>query len=301
MRKPLIVILALVILLAPALGRAQESLHLATLDVNLWPEYDLPSMLVIYNFTLPANTSLPVDVHFRIPISVGQAFGFGYYPDDGTTIPVQENYGQRADGSWLIVSFTMRSLNGTLEYYDASLTASNGLHRFEYLWPGDYAVDDLSIILQQPVLAQNVQLSTPAESTFRGSNGLLYHRVHVGKLLEGATYSLALDYEKSSPRLSVENMGVEPASPMPEDNPTPWFSWLVASLGVALIVGGVVWYMWLLRRTRAAGKFRRHRRMAEPDARIMPADDGLYCHQCGRRASSGDRFCRACGTALRVE
>jgi hypothetical protein len=27
----------------------------------------------------------------------------------------------------------------------------------------------------------------------------------------------------------------------------------------------------------------------------------LYCHECGTRAQTGDRFCRVCGSKLRVE
>lgn len=301
MRKLLFVVFSLLVLLTPVLGRAQETIRLASLQINLWPEYDKPEMLVIYNFDLPAGTSLPVDMHFRIPISVGQAFGFGYYPDDDGTMPVQENYSQSVDGGWLIVSFTMRSLRGTLEYYDASLTASNALHRFEYLWPGDYGVDDLAIILQQPALAQNVQLSTPATNTYTGNNGLVHHQVDVGKLPEGATYSLVIDYEKASPRLSVENMGVEPASPLPEEKPMSGLPWLVALLAAVLIVGGIAGYLFLLRRTRTVDKFRRHRHAVEQTATLASSADGIYCHQCGRRAAAGDRFCRACGTALRVE
>ena len=35
---------------------------------------------------------------------------------------------------------------------------------------------------------------------------------------------------------------------------------------------------------------------------VLSAENGnndIFCHRCGKRAASGDRFCRSCGTKLR--
>ncbi|HEX6268955.1 MAG TPA: zinc ribbon domain-containing protein, partial [Anaerolineales bacterium] len=45
---------------------------------------------------------------------------------------------------------------------------------------------------------------------------------------------------------------------------------------------------------RSGARRRRSQRMQE-------AKNGHYCHECGARAQPGDRFCRTCGSRLRVE
>ena len=56
------------ILVFPAsLASAQSDITLPLVSVQLWPEYDQPSMLVITDFEIPAETALPVNLTFRIP------------------------------------------------------------------------------------------------------------------------------------------------------------------------------------------------------------------------------------------
>src|ERR1700690_2042193 len=51
----------------PFSAYAQSAISFSTLQVELRPEYDQPSMLLIYDFQLADGVSLPVDVTFRIP------------------------------------------------------------------------------------------------------------------------------------------------------------------------------------------------------------------------------------------
>ena len=51
----------------PFAAQAQNPIKLSTLQVQLWPEYDQPSMLVIYDFKLPEDVKLPVSVSMSFP------------------------------------------------------------------------------------------------------------------------------------------------------------------------------------------------------------------------------------------
>ena len=66
----LIIILIACTPLLPAL--AQSEVKLSSMEVDLWPEYDRPNVLVIYRITLPPTTTLPVDLSFRIPAAAGE-------------------------------------------------------------------------------------------------------------------------------------------------------------------------------------------------------------------------------------
>jgi hypothetical protein len=77
--------------------------------------------------------------------------------------------------------------------------------------------------------------------------------------------------------------------------------WILGILGVALIVGGGLWY-WQSGKQSATDKSRRRRRTARLKVSDeTAAGDEVYCQNCGKRASVGDRFCRTCGTKLRIE
>jgi hypothetical protein len=88
----------------------------------------------------------------------------------------------------------------------------------------------------------------------------------------------------------------------------PWVLGIVL-LGIVLVVGlwfgmpyivsGGLYQSLFGRKTSAVDK-RRRRRLPVNVTGGKTALEGAYCHQCGRRASPGDRFCRSCGTRLRT-
>ncbi len=308
-QKWILVILLGCLLILPTAARGQSDLKLAALQIDLWPEYDRPDALVIYSFSLTADTTLPASVTFRIP-AAAQLNGYGYYAEDGGR-PVQDGYTQRVEGDWLYATFIMRSLRGTLEYYDASLVTDGTKRSFTYQWPADYAAADLQIIVQQPLDATDLSLSASADQPQVGSDGLMYYRVGAGALNAGQTYRLDLTYQKSSTRLSAENMQVQPVSPLPENNSWQALPWILGILGAGLIVGGIGWY-WMVSRRTDSHQSRKRRRPAKDAAakdaatkdvaaKDAAANEAVYCHQCGRRATAGDRFCRSCGSQLRIE
>ena len=50
---------------------AQNDITFAGLEIDLWPEYDRPDMLVIYRITLDNSVKLPAQLTLRIPAAVG--------------------------------------------------------------------------------------------------------------------------------------------------------------------------------------------------------------------------------------
>src|SRR5689334_19206537 len=55
------------LLLFPFSAQAQSGIILDSLKISLWSEYDQPTMLVIYDFKLSADTKLPVSVKIAFP------------------------------------------------------------------------------------------------------------------------------------------------------------------------------------------------------------------------------------------
>ncbi len=299
MRK-LILAALLVVLLLPARAQAQSAIQLDSTIVQLWPEFDKPDMLVIYDFTLSAGTALPRDLDFRIPAEAEVAVvAVGQTRDTVTDQGIVHE--ERVDGAWKVV--TIKSVGGPavrLEFYDR-LQVNGSARHYVYTWPGDYATSNLTAIFQQPVDATDLILDPAAGSNQADSNGLVYYQVNFAALAAGKTARLTVDYQKTTDRLSKSLTLVEPSAPL-DNNAQGRFSlsaympWLVGGAGFLLIVVGLVIGLNYWRGTgQRSGGRKRH----APKREDGEADQAHYCPQCGKRAQPADQFCRTCGTRLR--
>jgi hypothetical protein len=312
MRKlsnPLPVILSLLFaisFLMPA--RAQGEVKLSSLGVDLWPEYDKPTVLVIYHITLPASITLPVDLSFRIPAAAGEpsAVAVRQMTAEGQPSLFTIPYKRQVNGEWGVISLTATMPEVQLEYYDPGLVKQDEARQFEYRWPGDYAVDSLNVQVQQPVGASEMSLSPASGAAITGNDGLAYFKKDVGALKAGQAFSLKVNYKKSGDELSAASLQIQPSAPVTSITPgqntvMSILPWLLGALGLALIGGGGAWYYFSGRKKQENGSRPPRRRRSAAQAEPEEVEGFIYCHQCGKRASPGDRFCRTCGSKLRVE
>ena len=67
MPKWLVLTLLLGLILLPTSAGAQSEPKMEQINIELWSEYDQPSMLVIYEFVVSQETPLPAEVTLRFP------------------------------------------------------------------------------------------------------------------------------------------------------------------------------------------------------------------------------------------
>lgn len=291
-------------------AQAQGTVTLASAEVDLWPEYDRPNTLVIYHMTLSAQISPPVELSVRIPARVGDPHAVAVRQADGGLFSVV--YDRVVQGDWALITFTATSPDVQLEYYDPNLVKQDSARHFEFQWPGDYAVDSLVISVQQPLGASDMRISPGMGSGQTRQDGLVYYTAEVGALKAGEQFSVTLDYTKTSDELSASTLTVEPSAPITDTTPGRMsvmqaLPWVLGGLGLVLILGGGIWYWQSGRRSSSQENKRRRRKTPTPAS--DPAVSGNetldrefdYCPECGKRAGPNDRFCRVCGTRLRVE
>lgn len=303
MIKFLAVIFFVLILLFPAGTLAQDQAPLSVVEVDLWPEFDRPSMLVIYHITLSSQVNLPYQMEIRIPLEAGSPHAVAVRQPGGGLISIP--YQQVAEPGWTRIIFQATTPEVQLEYYDPSLTKQDSLRTYEYIWPGDYAVSSFEVEVQRPEDATEMQIKPGMVSAHQGDDGLTYYSMNVGPLDEGQVFEIAIEYQKETDKLSVNDMPVEPSAPLegsfPGDASIPnILPVLLGILGFVLIAGGAFWY-WQsgLRKDGPQKDNRRRRKAAAPVLAGDASDRQVYCHQCGKRALPGDQFCRACGTQLK--
>jgi hypothetical protein len=304
MIRKLLLLLILLGFTMPA--AAQQAITFSTVEVDLWPEFDQPEMLVIYHLTLSSEVSLPANVTIQIPTHVGEPHAVAVRQADGALFTVQ--FQRTVRDQWADISLTATTPDIQLEYYDPNLQKDGNLRTFTFQWPGNSQVDSLLINVQQPFSATNVQIDPALGAGILRSDGLTYYSGDVISYLGSSVFELKISYEKSNDDLSVMDIQVQPSSPIDEtitgqsEPVQTYLPWLLGGLGVLLIVGGGVWYWQSGRRQPAKSKPRERRRAdAAASQPVLDETNQIYCHQCGKRAGAGDRFCRVCGTRLRSD
>ena len=297
MRKWLILALLFGFLLFPSHTGAQGGIKLDSMSIDLWPEFDRPSMLVIQQFVLSEETSLPATVTLR-------------FPTEGNLVAVavesngelfNKNFsGPAEQGDWQAITINVDSYDPhRVEYYQP-LTRDGNTRQFQYQWFGDYYVEEFAVSVLVP--GDSTELTTDPvlqNITTTQDGSAISGTVTKNDLRMGNSFRFELEYQRTSDTLTDQSQSnqIQPSDPVSEDTPgrvsITNLPLIIGAFGLALI-GIALFSYW--RSTQTAESKPRKRRH---QARIDPVDEA-YCHECGARANPGDRFCRTCGSRLRA-
>lgn len=294
-KKWLLFIFLSIFLIAPITASAQGEIKFDNLTVQLWPEFDQPAMLVIYDFTLAEGTSLPVDVNLRFPKDAN-IIAVAYQDSSGLLNAAFQ--GPVEEGEWQVLTVTVDTQTTyRIEYY-AALTISGAQRDYDYLWPGDYGVGTFDASVRVPVDTTNITTApVMTETTATGSEERILAWT-ANDLKAGQQVPITLTYNKTSDRLSTAGQPVQAGtvddSTQGRVSLSNYLPYILGGLGVVLIVAGGL-YFWQTSQGKPEPRKRHH----------TPSDNNeggdVYCSQCGNRAKAGDRFCRSCGTRIRKE
>jgi hypothetical protein len=307
MRRWLIVLMMVSLFVGLSSARAvqaQSAIEFDSIQVDLWPEYDRPEVLVIYRMTLSGTTSLPAQISMRIPAAAGQPYNVANQDVDGMLYLL--DYDLVLEGDWLRVSFTTPTPTLQIEFYDAGIRKDGNLRNYDFKWAADYQVNTLTVKVQKPFNATDFNLMPQMGSAQQEGNGLFYYTTIVGTVDVATPVSLSFSYNKPDDQLSVNLMPVQASTPVEAPGTqVDWSAilpWILGGVGLLVIAFGAFWFWKTGRKSASPGGSRRHR-PASPETRPQTNGDGgtVFCHACGKRAGPGDAFCRACGSRLRVE
>jgi hypothetical protein len=315
---------------------AQTTPHLASLVIDIWPEYDRQATaLVIYRGQFAADAPVPERVTIRIPASAGEPSAVASPPVGSESAPIRQwteliaakKVTTATSGDWIEVTFSPPTRLFNLEFYDKLNTVTFD-RRYTVTWPGDYAADAATLNVREPTGATNFQ-STPALPVgITDDEGLVAHQLDLGALDAGQVLTISLSYHREDKRTSVEALQLVTPAPTPAPAPGPaaavssqWPLIIALAVGLALIVGGVVWYVRSQRvetfrpyqpprysRTKGRRSVRTSRAprsrprptaaatvtLAEPDE-----DASSFCTQCGNSLRPDDVFCSRCGARVK--
>jgi hypothetical protein len=296
LRAFILTLLAGIVPLVNPAASAQSAVRLEQLQVDLWPEFDQPDVLVIYRGRLPADTPLPVILTLHLPPGVLEPHAVAY--DDGTGNLLVPTYSTVDTEEGRAVTMEIPTANFQMEYYD-SLTRDEGQRRYTFTWPGDYAVGEFSVLLLAPPGATDVQTDPDLTPVQRGSDAFSYVG-SLGELRDGQEVQVTFSYQTAA-----EGTNVLTGPTQVQDDSTNTLLLVGAALGVLLLVIGAA--LWYTRRSssRSARKPvggerpQRATRRASGAQRSSGSAPVAFCTQCGEPLQAGDRFCGHCGEPVK--
>lgn len=311
MRKWFFVFVLVSLFLLPLPVYGQNPVMITSLRVDIRPEYDNPRtegdclrVLVMYDIEL-AQDALGASISLRIPAVAGAPFALANGADPVTLNNLE--YQRSVRGDWAYISFSSPLPYIRLEYYDDTILLGEGDARsFNYVWPGDYEVAAMSVLVGQPSDATQMQISPGQWKGQVNTDGLTIYQTEIGQVPQGEEIEIKINYLRSRLDCTATQLVPQSTGSLPQvtTDGVQWqqyIPWVLGILGAIMLGGGLFWY-WKTGRQGQVSKARSQRpRPAPPASEALPAagtEQGGYCHQCGNRTAATDRFCRVCGARL---
>jgi hypothetical protein len=290
MKRRYFFLLLLIMLMLPSTGHAQDKVTtIDSLAVEIWPDYDRASVLVLLTGTLLADAKLPASITLPFPAAAQLNAVARIDGSDGEMKDIVD-FTQAPDE----ITFVTTDLQFRVEYY-FPYTIDNDHHTFTFRWSADLSVNNFQIRVQQPKSATSLATVPGILDVAKEADGFTYHAFPIKSVPAGQLFSVTVDYTMDSDQLSVAGLtssGVqESASPLTAKGKAG-INWSI----VVVVVGGVIILIVLVWEitARRAGSTGSERHQAESKSKTP----SRYCTNCGNPTAKEDKFCSKCGSAL---
>lgn len=281
-------LLAIVPLLAFGASAAKDAsmrapARFASLQIDIWPEYDRKAALVILRGELAVDTVLPAALSLRIPASSGGPNAVAYASAaDGQLLNLA--YERIDSGEFITLRLHTPQRHVHVEFYEP-IVVGVADRSYTYVWPGDLAVERLAVSLQEPAGTSSVSVQPVLSPAGTGANGLLYRAAQLGAFAAGKQLPIEIRYTKTDTRTSVEILGKSASASsagLPAGAGGTLSAWpvMLAFAAALAAAAGAAW-LWLRRRRKAQGSG--------------------FCPQCGGVLAAGSRYCAKCGARVAPE
>jgi hypothetical protein len=230
---------------------------------------------------------LPAEIALRIPAGSGGPAAVAYAAEESgklLNLPHQDE----AAGEFIVVRMQPPQRFFHLEFYDRMAT-DKPQREYRYAWPGDAAVERVSVLVKEPAAASNFTAQPKLDLMGQSPDGLTHRAAQLGALKAGEPLAIEVRYTKTDTRPSTEILGAGAgaAAPAAQQAPQPqqpvWPLVLIGG-GALVLVGALSVMAW-------------RRRRATAPAGVSAS--GKFCPKCGHATKADDRFCANCGAALR--
>jgi len=293
MKRKSSMLIMLFMLMPMGTGFAQNSVSVIdALNIEIWPDYDKASVLVLMTGTLPGGTRFPASVTLPLPPAAQLNAVARIDSKDGN---MKDDIFSSTDPPGTL-TFITPDLQFRVEYY-LPYTVNKNQRSFDYTWLAAVTVNNFQLRVQRPISAITLTTEPATANVVRSGDGLDYHTFPARAVPAGQPFSLHVDYKMTSAQLSATslpppNTGIQtPALPAP---PGTGFgiNWALAAVvsGGLIIIGVLIWQI---------ARRRPWLNIRQPiDSRVEKQSRAEFCRNCGEPIDESDRFCSGCGSEL---
>ena len=286
-------LIMLFMLMPMATGFAQNPVSVIdALNIEIWPDYDKASVLVLLTGTLPGGTRFPASVTLPLPPAAQLNAVARIDSKDGN---MKDDIFSSTDPPGTL-TFITPDFRFRVEYY-LPYTINKNQRSFDYTWLAAVTVNNFQLRVQRPTSAITLNTEPATANVVRSGDGLDYHTFPARAVPAGQPFSLHVDYKMTTAQLSATslpppNTSIQtPALPAPPDT-GPGLNWALA----AVVSGGfiiIVALIWQIARRRPWLNIR------QPiDSQVENQSRAEFCRNCGEPIDESDRFCSGCGSEV---
>lgn len=253
------------------------------LELDIWPEYDDPRVLVIYSGQLAAGVELPRPFSLVIPrgAEIHMAGAIGERGEH-----LHAAFETRPAGDSLVeVSYQLEASKFYMEfYYDPFRDGDR--REFRYPLVPSYRTERVVMRVQQPLRASAFRITPVAVDVLRDANGFGYHRLFFDELAADEERSVTVSYSKPDrePSVAPQAGAADPAGGRAMRN--------ILIVGTVLLIGAVGMGVVVGRRSAPALAGGRN---AVGKHGGLAAGGNRFCRSCGTPVKQSDNFCGECG------
>lgn len=269
------------VLLFLTVGWAQNT-KFKEFDVVIYPDYYFPGVMVEINGKVD-STALPITVNITVPANTDSAFFIsGLDNDENTVIPLVV---QKIDDRHYIRLNLSKAVFRTFVFYNMDVQGDN--RKGTFAMQVDQDLENLHLIVQQPIVAENWQYSEQESDIFKDQHGVTFHRLHLHEYKANTVRNVSFSYSNPSGKTSMVQLqamlsgdiapGQQDASQAkPARHSLPQWQPLLILVVLAVIIGIL---------------FSRQRRKEQPVA----SSKGKFCTSCGHSLEKTAVYCSNCG------
>ena len=167
-------------------GFAQNQVSVIdSLDIEIWPDYDKTSVLVLLTGTLPGSARLPASVILPLPEAAQLNAVARIDSKDGN---MKDDIFSSTEPPGTL-TFITPDLRFRVEYY-LPYTVNKNQRSFDYTWLAAITVNNFQLRVQRPTSASTLNTEPTPANVVRSGDGFDYHTFPARAVPAGQPYPL---------------------------------------------------------------------------------------------------------------
>ncbi len=235
-------------------GAATKNLSIGRMRVSIWPEYDEPSILAIYDGKFEEGADYPIKTSFFVPKGsvISDACSLSYGGQHFCQLYKTINRGEYDE-----VSLLLPYPNFYLSFHTPQFDVKHEKRVFDYRIKSNHPIKIMKVDIQQPLRSTDFKITPDGraavaqdDATIRVLKGFNHTAYDLHNIAEGQESVFKLAYNKKDPKPSVDikytsmsGPEVSRSSPYEMQRNIRTFIYILFGTGLIAIIALMVWFL----------------------------------------------------------